>query len=160
MANEAAEAMLVNWRLVAVGDVRRPLSCSIAAIGLAYVACNAVRADPIPIPAPRIIDGDTLSAIVDGRRERIRIAAIDAPETGRRARCRTERQRGSEARRWLERRLAGARVTVEMHGRDRYGRLLAEVYADGRSVGPEMVRAGQAVVYERGWRVGWCRGGP
>lgn len=126
------------------------LAAVVAAVGPAF-------ADPIPIPTPRVIDGDTLSAIVDGRRERIRISAIDAPETSRRARCQAERQRGAEAKRWLERRLAGARVTVELHGRDRYGRRLAEVFADGRSVGPEMVRAGQAVVYERSRGAGWCR---
>lgn len=118
------------------------------------------HAEPMALDALRIIDGDTLSATVDGRRERIRIAGIDAPETGKRARCRAERQRGAEARRWLERRLAGARVTVELRGRDRYGRLLADVYADGRPVEPEMVRAGQAVVYERGRGAQWCSARP
>lgn len=117
---------------------------------LALIVSLPATADPLPLFAPRIIDGDTLSAIVDGRRERIRTAGIDAPETGKRARCRAERQREAEARRWLERRLAGARITVELHGRDRYGRLLAEVYADWHSVGSEMVQAGQAAVYERG----------
>jgi micrococcal nuclease len=138
--------------------LKRALALIVLATSL--TPTNAVLGRAIEIGAVRVIDGDTLSTTLDGRRERIRISAIDAPETGKRARCRAERQRGAEARSWLERRLAGARVTVELHGRDRYGRLLAKVYADGRSVGPEMVQAGQAVVYARGKGARWCSGRP
>lgn len=39
---------------------------------------------------------------------------------------------------------AGKRVILRSHGREKYGRLLGEIYADGRSVNAEQVRCRHA----------------
>lgn len=79
----------------------------------------------------RVTDGDTIVIAVDGRRERVRLIGIDAPEVshdGSPSDC-----YGQAATRLL-RRLAGDRRVEVRPGReqrDRYGRLLAYVKVRG-----------------------------
>lgn len=91
-----------------------------------------------------VLDGDTISADAAGRRERIRLRGIDAPEIA--------QPWGREAADLLERLCAGivhARV-VEF---DRYGRLVAFLYRRKKEGGKweclnvEMVRYGLAYAY-------------
>lgn len=117
----------------------------------ALAACAApapVRA-PTPAPAPprgapavslaRVVDGDTIVVRLDGRLERVRLIGIDTPE---RDECYFR-----EATAHLTRMLAGRRLTLErdVSERDRYGRLLRYLYADGRFVNAAMVRDGYAL---------------
>lgn len=101
-------------------------------------------------PGPRvscIIDGDTFW--LSG--EKIRIADIDTPELA--GRCASERRLAIQARDRLRELLVGFEVRRE--GRDRYGRTLAVVTVDGRSVGAQLVREGLAREW-RGRRMPWC----
>lgn len=78
------------------------------------------------------IDGDTLSTV---GRERVRLTGFDAPEI-----CESG---GREAKRYLQDILDQARrVEMGVVGTDRYGRLLAEVVADGVAVAKLMRAAG------------------
>ncbi|OKH31302.1 hypothetical protein NIES2101_41595 [Calothrix sp. HK-06] len=45
--------------------------------------------------------------------------------------------------------LRGANVQVRQVERDRYGRLVAEVFIDNKSINLQMVKDGQAVVYRQ-----------
>ena len=45
--------------------------------------------------------------------------------------------------------VAGQMITVEQVDKDRYGRLVANLYADGKWVNAEMVRSGDAWVYRQ-----------
>jgi micrococcal nuclease len=105
----------------------------------------------------RVIDGDTFTARIDlepfvqGAIEtHVRIAGIDAPE------LRGEtKQAGQAAKAWLEARLKGlSYVLLFTHGRDSFGRLLADVSVGGAdlgvSLGPDMIAAGVAAPYRRG----------
>ncbi len=98
-----------------------------------------------------VADGDTLTierevhAALGPRsrpRERVRLAGIDAPER--------EQPFGTSSRRLVSELTGGGAVRVREQGRDRYGRLLAEVFlADGRSLNRELVRLGAAWWFRR-----------
>lgn len=86
-------------------------------------------------------DGDSLEIRDDwGRRFRVRLRGIDAPE-------RTQPY-ASVSRRNLSRLARGRAVTVSYDGVDKYGRLLAWVFVDdGLSVNLQQVQAGLAWHY-------------
>jgi micrococcal nuclease len=93
----------------------------------------------------RVVDGDTLVALIHGERVRVRLLNIDAPEhdaAGGDAEC-----LGPEATAALAGMLpAGTPVTlgIDAERRDRYGRLLAGVFTGELLVNAEMARAGWA----------------
>lgn len=92
----------------------------------------------------RVIDGDTLR--IAG--ERIRLAGIDAPETGQT--CRIEglvSACGQEAGLYLAELTREGNVSCRGNERDRYGRLLARCVAGETDINSAMVRAGWAVAY-------------
>src|SRR5262245_11374581 len=89
-------------------------------------------------------DGDTIDVRIDGRVERVRYIGIDAPEVAHEG---TGAAPGGEAAARVNRSLLrGRHVRLELDQelRDRYGRLLAYVWADGTMVNLEMVRLGYA----------------
>lgn len=91
----------------------------------------------------KIIDGDTLDVMIEGRQERVRIFGIDTPERG--ERCFTESSRVLEA-------LSGVRIRLraDIRERDRGGRLLRYVYTDdGVSIDAMMISEGMAYAWTR-----------
>lgn len=102
----------------------------------------------------RVIDGDTLR--LDG--VTIRVADLDAPEVGRRARCDRERDLGNAATAHARRIIAAARsVTYTPLYRDRYGRTVARVQIDGTDMTNAMIQSGYAVRWVWGQKHRWCR---
>lgn len=92
------------------------------------------------------IDGDTIE--MDG--ERIRLHGIDAPE--RRQTCFANGLPwacGRGASQFLAGAMTGHEVRCHGSKRDRYGRLIAVCFVDGRDINAEMVRQGWAVAYRR-----------
>lgn len=86
-----------------------------------------------------VADGDTLTARCGMEKIRVRIAAIDAPES---------RQRfGSEARQALTRLCWQQRARIQPIEQDKYGRTVAQVSCQGQDVSSAQVRAGLAWVY-------------
>jgi endonuclease YncB( thermonuclease family) len=86
-------------------------------------------------------DGDSLT-VMDGEKvqHKVRLYGIDAPE---------EKQAfGDRAKQALSRLAFGEKVRVEVHGRDRYGRALGDVYAGGKRVNLAMVEEGMAWAYK------------
>jgi micrococcal nuclease len=96
----------------------------------------------------RVVDGDTLHLDVDLgfdilRRDTFRLAGINAPE------LRTVE--GQLAKEWLELWLRDARelrITTVKDRKERYGRYLAWLWADGVNVNEAMMQAGHAVPYK------------
>jgi micrococcal nuclease len=92
----------------------------------------------------RVNDGDTVTVSINGRREKIRMIGIDAPEMG-------QGLWGEKAKKHLEDILYSSRnvyVEYDVERRDKYGRILAYIRtADGRSVNAEMLRDGYAVLF-------------
>ena len=118
------------------------LAPAIPAGATAPARCPPDRLD-LEARMARVHDGDTLR-LEDGRV--VRLAGINAPEVARDGR--PAEPYGPEARERLRRLLPpGARVGLRLgqEQEDRYGRLLAHLYIDGRSVQALLLREGLAV---------------
>ena len=85
-----------------------------AALLVAGVACAGERCIAI--------DGDTLVC----NRQKVRLINVDAAEPSQAG--------GLAAKRRLQALVHGRRVTLRTYGEDRYGRLLAEAYVEGRRI--------------------------
>ena len=89
-----------------------------------------------------VTDGDTLKVLRNGHSEIVRLRGIDAPEKG--------QAYGQRAKQFLSTLAFGATVTVQSFGRDRNGRLLADItLPDGRNLNEELVQAGYAWWFRR-----------
>jgi endonuclease YncB( thermonuclease family) len=95
--------------------------------------------------APRLVDGD--SFFLDGRE--VRLQGIDAPE-GRQS-CRRDGRDwrcGEDAKRELQRMIAGAPIRCDVHSTDQHGRLLATCRSSkGENLNARMVEQGFAVAF-------------
>ncbi|EFA7798913.1 thermonuclease family protein, partial [Escherichia coli] len=90
----------------------------------------------------RVLDGDTIEVMLSQHPVRVRLVNIDAPEK--------KQDYGRWSEKIMKSLVAGKTVTVTYFQRDRYGRILGQVYApDGMNVNQFMVRAGAAWVYEQ-----------
>lgn len=76
----------------------------------------------------KILDGDTFKTA--GRKHPVRLAHVDAPETG--------QPGAAAATRRLRNLIGGKEVSVSTQARDKYGRSVARVRVDGRSVNRAM----------------------
>jgi micrococcal nuclease len=83
-------------------------------------------------------DGDTCAVQIDGRKQKIRIFGIDAPEIG--------QAFGKESRDALERRIQSKEVTLLCSGRS-YKRKVCEVRLGDADVAAELVKQGLAWDY-------------
>ena len=90
----------------------------------------------------RVIDGDTIAVRErSGKPLRVRLGAIDAPEM--------DQAGGPASRRYLQAQLANQPLRIRAGKKDRYGRLVATVYAGPRDINLDLVRAGMAWYYRR-----------
>ncbi len=107
-----------------------------------------------------VYDGDTLTIFVpnsDGQKtkQRVRLLGIDTAEL-KTAECPYEHELALEQRDLL-RSLVGPRVSIEEHGKDRYGRILGVVFDEnGTNLNQIMLSEGKARRYDGGYREGWC----
>lgn len=94
-----------------------------------------------------VVDGDT----IDVGGERIRLEGIDAPEAAQLC----QRADGEDwpcgrtAIKALRALIGNNDVVCDSHGSDKYGRVLAVCYADGRDLNASMVKAGLAWAFVR-----------
>jgi len=87
-------------------------------------------------------DGDTLTMAGDGVEYRIRLFGVDCPEHG--------QPFGEEAKQFTRNMVLGREVQVKVLDRDRYDRLVGEVYLpDGPLLNHELAREGLAWHYKR-----------
>lgn len=119
----------------------RPSAFLLALITVVALATISVAADPVPAKVVGVSDGDTITVVMDGQQTKIRLWGIDAPEKG--------QDFGQAATDAIKQLTAGRAVTVQAVDRDRYGRTVAMVYADGISVNEAMIREGAAWVFTK-----------
>jgi endonuclease YncB( thermonuclease family) len=87
-----------------------------------------------------VYDGDTVTCIDENnQQQKIRLAEIDAPEA--------KQDFGQVSRQALASMVFGKTITVVDDGRDRYGRWIGHLYADGVDVNRQMVATGMAWNY-------------
>ncbi len=89
----------------------------------------------------KVLDGDSINIIQQGRQIRVRLAEIDAPEH--------KQPFSKKSRQALEGYVAGKEVLVEEFDRDQYGRVVGHIYVEDTWVNGELVKNGYAYVYER-----------
>lgn len=90
----------------------------------------------------RIIDGDTLVVLDTADvQHRIRLSSIDAPES--------KQPFGTKSKEALADLVKGKQVSVEVTGRDKYGRELGTIYIGSVNVNRKMLELGMAWHYRR-----------
>ena len=90
----------------------------------------------------KVLDGDTVEVMHDGKAERIRLAQIDCPEKN--------QPFGQAAKKYVLDIAAQKIVTVQVDTVDRYGRTVGEVFlSDGSNLNKLIVGAGYAWQYKR-----------
>jgi len=102
----------------------------------------------------KVVDGDTIDIIVDlgfdlTKKERVRLAGIDTPES--RTKDLEEKELGLEAKEFLERRISDCDslwVSTEKDGK--YGRMLGTIWCGVININQEMVSRGYAWAYDGG----------
>ena len=104
---------------------------------------DIAQANTLPATILSTGDGDSLKVrSQNGTSSKVRIGCIDSPEYS--------QDYGPEAGQRLKSLLPSG-VTIELREitTDQYGRTVAEIYSEGKSVGLQLVREGYAVVYHR-----------
>lgn len=86
----------------------------------------------------KIADGDTFTLLLehDNFKVRVRLVSIDCPEK--------KQPFSKKAKQYLSQLIFGKKVKVYYHKKDRYGRVLGEVFVDNINVNEEMLKAGYA----------------
>lgn len=90
----------------------------------------------------KITDGDTLTVLdTEKVQHKIRLEGIDAPES--------KQAFGTRSKQALGEKVADKEVLVVWEEKDRYGRMLGDVYLEGRPINREMVEEGMAWHFKR-----------
>lgn len=93
-------------------------------------------------PVVSILDGDTIEVLHNNRAERIRLNGIDCPEKG--------QAYGKKAKQAASALVFGKEVTLQTHGKDKYGRTVADVLLpDGTNVNQMLVKDGWCWWYRK-----------
>jgi endonuclease YncB( thermonuclease family) len=86
-------------------------------------------------------DGDSF-VVLDGKEEvEVRMINMDAPEL--------YQAHGKKAKQYLSKLIKGKRVGIDFEKKDRYGRILGEVYLNNQFINLEMVKGGYAWNFDR-----------
>ena len=102
----------------------------------------------------KVVDGDTVDVVIDlgfnlSKKERVRLAGIDSPES--RTRDAEEKIFGLEAKAYLKTRLEGSKKLIVKTEKDgKYGRMLGWIYIGQTNLNEEMVYRGYAWEYDGG----------
>ena len=102
----------------------------------------------------KVVDGDTIDVIMDMGfdimyKSRVRLFGIDTPES--RTRNLDEKKRGLLAKKYLQEALkAGKTLSIKTYKDNetgKFGRILGDVFIDGKSINAQMVKDFMAVPY-------------
>jgi endonuclease YncB( thermonuclease family) len=94
------------------------------------------------LPVVSVLDGDTLESLHNTQPERARLSGIDCPEKG--------QAYGKKAKQAASALVFGKEVTLQTHGKDKYGRTLADVLLPvGMNVNHELVKDGWCWWYRK-----------
>jgi len=94
-----------------------------------------------------VYDGDSIKVKNSNLTLMVRLAGIDAPETGHGKLVGQPFSR--EAKKMLQALVSGKEITIKSHGTDIYNRQIAEVFTKGVNVNLEILKAGMAEIYSK-----------
>ncbi len=110
-----------------------------------------------------VYDGDTFTGNLECDCEMdifcknisIRVSGIDAPEI--RGDCEKEKKLAIKARDFAKKFLSQGKVTLKNIDRDKYFRIVADVYVNDKSLAKELIKRGLALAYDGGAKLqNWC----
>ena len=107
---------------------------------LFLILSTLIFADLIKAKTTYVTDGDTFHVLIDGKKEKIRMFGIDAPES--------KQEWGLEAKESLNKLISNKEVLLDIKNKDMYGRLLAVVFIGKQNINLEMIKTGNAWYYE------------
>lgn len=111
-------------------------------LALIFILPAVVSAGSFTGKLVKVLDGDTVEVLHDGKAERVRLAQIDCPEK--------DQPYGQAAKRFVLDIAAHKIVSVKIETIDRYGRTVGEVFLpDGSNLNKLIVGAGYAWQYKR-----------
>ena len=147
-------ALFITHGAVALHGSVVPAAAQAAATVEASVMASASHLYHYRAAVTEVYDGDTLTVDIDLglgvwlRGQKIRLFGIDAPELKGET-----KEAGQAARDWLREKVQGKSVLIKTFrdGREKYGRLLAEVWLEGEilSINDRLVHEGMAA--RRAW---------
>ncbi|MCF7617577.1 thermonuclease family protein [Bacillus sonorensis] len=127
------------------------LSVSLAACNSSAVSSKKTEdgrhSDRVAVTLIRAVDGDTIKVKYKGKEKTVRYLLIDTPETKKPNSC--VQPYGKDASSENKKLVSSGKLELEFDKGDRtdkYGRLLAYVYADGQSVQEQLLKEGLARV--------------
>ncbi len=113
---------------------------SLLTLTVLVVVWAPAYADTLTGKVVKVADGDSITVLENtNTQHRIRLQGIDAPER--------KQPFGNASKKHLTSLVAGKTVTVKWDKRDRYGRIVGFVIADGQDVNLVQVKAGMAWFY-------------
>ena len=115
-------------------------------IGGMMVLITEAQFEPRTVKVARVIDGDTIQVLSDGRQYTVRLIGADTPET--KHPTKAVQRFGQEASAFTTAALEGRTVQLETDRTgdtvDRYGRWLRYVYLDGQNFNARLISEGYA----------------
>lgn len=93
----------------------------------------------------RVVDGDTIVVLMDGKKEKVRMIGIDTPESVHPDKSKNTPM-GKIASKYTKDHLEGqyVRLETDVQERDKYGRILAYVYLDDKMFNKTLLEEGLA----------------
>lgn len=88
----------------------------------------------------KVSDGDTITVLSKGEKIKVRFYGIDAPES--------KQKYGQYCTKMLSDFLANKQIKLDIKDKDKYGRSVAIVYANGLDINQQMVKNGCAWSYQ------------
>ncbi len=114
---------------------RRLVTLSAPTVDFLISSFSAVLTLDFSGPGVSILDGDSVEVLHNRHAERIRLSGIDCPEKG--------QAFGTRAKQAASALVFGRDVVLQTHGKDKYGRTLAEVLLpDGANINHQLVKDG------------------
>ena len=108
-----------------------------------------------------VYDGDTFSVSINqwpaiiGKNISVRLKGVDTPEM--KGACYQEILKAREAKKFTVQRLRNAKkVELKNMSRDKYFRIDADVFIDGKDLAQELINSRLGVVYSGGIKMDWC----
>lgn len=135
-------------RLVGVTGKAAAVRGLVVALLLSVLAAPALAYE-IMGKVVNVADGDTITVRDGSENYRIRLASIDAPETGSGSK-RPGQPYGEASRKFLSQQVAGKHVTLECFEEDRYGRHICDVLLGEVTANQLLVYAGMAWANRQG----------
>lgn len=106
------------------------------------------------VTVTKVVDGDTVDVDIDlgfgmtYKKQRVRLMGIDTPES--RTRDLVEKLFGKASKKHLKELLSGGGITLVSHDKGKFGRILGELYVEGKSINQQMIDEYHAVDYAGG----------